>query len=87
MDESMNFDDVLGIVGGMGVFQWCIFIVYSVASTWSVESIYSNFIGKYLVLLFMLKSVYLKSNFGHTANLTQRRSNREKWLILVQHFS
>ena len=49
MDESMNFDDVLGIVGGMGTFQWCIFIVYSVASAWSVESIYSNFVGRYLV--------------------------------------
>ena len=49
MDESMNFDDVLGIVGGMGAFQWCIFIVYSVASAWSVESIYSNFVGKYIV--------------------------------------
>ena len=85
MDESMNFDDVLGIVGGMGTFQWCILIVYSVASAWSVESIYSNFIGKYIVSLFMLRSVYLKNNFDHTANLTEH--NREKWLILVHHFS
>ena len=43
----MTFDDVLGIVGGMGMFQWCIVIVYSVASGWGVESIYSNFIGKF----------------------------------------
>ena len=55
----MNFDDVLGIVGGMGAFQWCIFIVYSVASAWSVESIYSNFVGKYLVFLILLGSQYL----------------------------
>ena len=62
MEETMNFDDVLGIVGGMGMFQWCIFIVYSVASAWSVESIYSNFVGKYFVLFTLFTSQHPRVN-------------------------
>ena len=47
--STMHFDDVLSMVGGMGAFQWCIFIVYAFVSGWSVESIYSNFIGEWFI--------------------------------------
>ena len=42
----MHFDDVFGLVGEMGVFQWGIFIVLLFAAAWGVESIYMVFVGK-----------------------------------------
>ena len=41
----MHFDDVFGLVGEMGVFQWGIFIVLLFAAAWGVESIYMVFVG------------------------------------------
>ncbi len=43
---GVTFDDVLTSVGGMGVFQWSLFLVFSLVSGWSVESIYANFFGQ-----------------------------------------
>ena len=52
----MHFDDVFGLVGEMGVFQWGVFIVLLFAAAWGVESIYMVFVGKsqktYLVFFY-----------------------------------
>ena len=56
MEKTMHFDDVFGLVGEMGVFQWGVFIVLLFAAAWGVESIYMVFVGKsqntYLVFFY-----------------------------------
>ncbi len=41
----MKFEDVLGIIGGMGPFQICMFSLLGVTSLLNTESIYMNFVG------------------------------------------
>ena len=50
----MTFDDVLDMLGGMGTFQWFLYVAYAIAAASGVESIYSNFIGN--------SSIYFKKN-------------------------
>ncbi len=48
-DAPIIFDDVLGLIGGMGIFQWGIFIVLLLSAAWGVESIYMVFVGEYFM--------------------------------------
>ena len=51
MEGTMTFDDVLDMLGGMGTFQWFLFVAYAIAAATGVESIYSNFIGNLTIYL------------------------------------
>ena len=43
--EKISFEGVLGVIGGHGAFQWCVFINTMVVAFMSVETIYMNFVG------------------------------------------
>ena len=45
MEGTITFDNVLDMLGGMGTFQWFLYVAYAIAAATGVESIYSNFIG------------------------------------------
>ena len=49
MEGTMTFDDVLDMLGGMGMFQWFLYVAYAIAAATGVESIYSNFIGNWII--------------------------------------
>ena len=49
MEGTMTFDDVLDMLGGMGTFQWFLYVAYAIAAATGVESIYSNFIGNWII--------------------------------------
>ena len=44
----MNFEVLLKNIGGLGVYQWCVFSLMAVLSFWSMESVGINFIGGHM---------------------------------------
>ncbi len=45
MEKKMKFDDVYDIIGGMGVYQICVFLVCCLLPLLAVETIYMNFVA------------------------------------------
>ena len=44
----MDFEEVLDDIGGLGVYQWCVFFLMAVLAFWSMDSVGMNFIGGHM---------------------------------------
>lgn len=69
-EGSLLIEDIYDMMGGMGVYQWCAFVLIGVFSVFGVESIAMNFVGG------------LQEHWCHVEELSNLSHNDQKYIAI-----